>query len=85
MKDPSSFEEFWPIYLKAHNEPATRALHVGGAVVGLGCAAVFVATGHPGWALAGLVAAYGAAWIGHVLDRAQRAGHVFSPALVHSG
>lgn len=67
MKNPTSFEEFWPIYLRAHSEPATRALHVGGAVVGMGCAAVFVATGHPGWALAGLVAAYGAAWIGHVL------------------
>ena len=67
MKNPTSFEEFWPIYLRAHSEPATRALHVGGAVVGLGCGAVFLATGHPLWALAGLVAAYGAAWIGHAL------------------
>jgi hypothetical protein len=67
VKNPTSFEEFWPIYLRAHSEPATRALHVGGAVVGLGCGAVFLATGHPSWAVIGLVAAYGLAWIGHAL------------------
>ncbi len=67
MKAPASFDEFWPDYLRAHSNPTTRALHVGGTAVGLGCAALFLATGKPRWALAGLVSAYGAAWAGHAL------------------
>lgn len=67
MKAPTSFEEFWPDYLRAHSNPTTRALHVGGTAVGLGCAVLFLATGKPRWALAGLVSAYGAAWAGHAL------------------
>lgn len=67
MKAPASFEEFWPDYLRAHSDPTTRALHVGGTAVGLGCAALFLATGKPRWAVAGLLSAYGAAWAGHAL------------------
>lgn len=67
MSEPRSFEEFWPHYLKAHSDPKTRALHLGGTLAGLGGAALFLATGHPGWALAGLVMAYGAAWASHAI------------------
>lgn len=67
MKEPASFEAFWPDYLRAHSNPTTRALHLGGTVAGVACAAVFLATSRPGWALAGLLVAYGAAWLGHVL------------------
>lgn len=66
-KAPTSFEEFWPHYLDAHSNPKTRLLHVGGTVVGLGCAAAFLSTRRPQWALAALVSAYGAAWIGHAV------------------
>lgn len=67
MTNPTSFDEFWPQYLRAHSHPTTRALHIGGTAVGLGCAALFLATGRPRWAVAGLVTAYAAAWAGHAL------------------
>lgn len=64
---PNSFEEFWPDYLKEHSDPRTRALHLGGTVLGLGCAALYLTTRKPRWAIAGLVSAYGAAWASHAL------------------
>jgi hypothetical protein len=66
-KAPISFEEFWPHYLDAHSHPRTRLLHVGGTMVGLVCATVFLSTGKPMWAIAALVSGYGAAWIGHAV------------------
>ena len=33
-----SFDEFWPIYLRAHQKPATRFCHYVATVVGIGCA-----------------------------------------------
>lgn len=67
MKEPSTFEEFWPGYLAAHSDPRTLALHFAGTAAGLGCAVLFLATLNPLWALAGLVTAYGAAWAAHAL------------------
>jgi hypothetical protein len=67
MKEPASFEEFWPDYLAAHSNPTTRTLHVCGTAVGLGCTALAVATRNPRYALLGLVSAYGAAWASHAL------------------
>lgn len=64
---PSSFEEFWPGYLRAHSDPNTRALHVAGTAAGLGCAAMFLLSGRPRWLLGALATAYGSAWAGHVL------------------
>jgi hypothetical protein len=67
MTDPTSFEEFWPDYLKAHRHVKSRALHFVGTISGLACGAVFLVTHNPAWAVAGLIVAYGAAWTGHVL------------------
>jgi hypothetical protein len=33
-----TFRDFWPLYLQAHSKPATRAVHYGATVVGLGSA-----------------------------------------------
>jgi hypothetical protein len=63
----SSFEEFWPHYLDAHSDPRTRMMHVGGTAVGLGCGALFLSTRKPLWAIAGLISAYGAAWVAHAI------------------
>ncbi|MGE0022416.1 MAG: Mpo1-like protein [Hyphomicrobium sp.] len=67
MTDPQTFDEFWPDYLAAHSDRRSRALHVAGTAAGLAFMLVFLATGHPGWAVAALVTGYGAAWTGHVL------------------
>lgn len=72
MTAPNSFEEFWPTYLKAHSDPKTRAIHIGGTLVGLGCAAMFVSTRKPAWALAALASAYGAAWTSHAVVERNR-------------
>jgi hypothetical protein len=66
-KEPTSFEEFWPRYLAAHSDPRTRMMHVIGTAVGLGCAALSISTREPLWAIAALVAAYGAAWLAHAI------------------
>lgn len=65
MKQATSFEDFWPDYLRAHSSPTTRAFHVGGTALGLACAALAVATGKPRLAVAGALSAYAAAWAGH--------------------
>jgi hypothetical protein len=67
VKQPASFEEFWPDYLRAHSSPVTRALHVGGTAAGLAFAGLAVATGKPRYVAAGLLSAYAAAWAGHAL------------------
>lgn len=67
MKEPRTFSEFWPGYLAAHSDPRTRTLHIAGTAVGLACAALYLATFNSEWAVAGLVSAYGAAWVAHAL------------------
>lgn len=56
---------FWPRYLRAHREPATRALHVAGTLVGTTLVATGILTRKPWLALAGLAAGYGPAWFAH--------------------
>lgn len=60
-----SFAEFWPVYLREHSRPHTRALHYIGTslVVALALFALF--TGKWLWLLALPVAGYLFAWIGH--------------------
>lgn len=62
----STYEEFWPFYLKEHSRPKTRAMHYVGTGAGLLCATFAVAAGYPEWAPAALVPAYGFAWIAHL-------------------
>jgi hypothetical protein len=61
----STYEEFWPFYLKEHSQPKTRALHYAGTGAGLLCAAFAVASGHPALLPLALVPSYGAAWAAH--------------------
>lgn len=67
MTRPSSFEEFWPDYLRAHSDPRSRALHIAGTAAGLGCTAMFLLSGRPRWLLAALASGYGSAWAAHAL------------------
>jgi hypothetical protein len=61
----STFREFYPFYLSEHSNRTCRRLHFVGSTLALVCLAVLVSSGNPWWLLAGLLAGYGCAWIGH--------------------
>jgi hypothetical protein len=60
-----SFAEFYPFYLSEHANRTCRRLHFVGSTLGLACLATGLATGRWWWLLAGLLAGYAFAWIGH--------------------
>lgn len=62
---PRTFADFWPYYLQAHLNANCRRLHYIGSTLALVCLAQLLRTGNPAWFLAGLIAGYGCAWIGH--------------------
>ena len=68
----TSFAEFWPFYLNEHAHPTNRGLHLVGSAIGLGCWGTAYATGSWRWVLAGLVAGYSCAWIGHFVFERNR-------------
>jgi hypothetical protein len=61
----STFEEFWPFYLREHSRPATRALHLAGTTLSLLIAVSAIALQRPALLLAALVCGYAFAWAGH--------------------
>lgn len=61
----ASFRDFYPYYLSEHANPVCRRLHYLGSTLALACLAMLLASGNTWWLLAGLVAGYGCAWIGH--------------------
>ncbi len=64
-KSFTSFAEFYPFYLREHSNRSCRRLHFVGSTLSLVCLALLLATGSAWWLLAGLLAGYGFAWIGH--------------------
>ncbi len=69
---PTTFAEFWPIYLRAHESPVCRALHYAGTATSAVCLVLLLATGNL-WFLAGAVAGgYLFAWVGHFLIERNR-------------
>jgi len=61
----SSFTDFYPFYLSEHSNRTCRRLHFVGTSLGLACFAAALATQNGWWLLAGLVAGYAFAWVGH--------------------
>jgi hypothetical protein len=61
----TTFAEFYPFYLTEHRNRTCRRLHFAGSSLALVCLALAIATGNAWWLLAGVVAGYGFAWIGH--------------------
>src|SRR5688500_13483078 len=62
----ATYAEFWPFYLRAHSQPATRLLHYLGT--GLGVTLLIAAIIERDWRLlaAGLIAGYAFAWLAHL-------------------
>lgn len=68
----ASFREFYPYYLSEHADVTCRRLHYLGSTLALCCLGLLAATGSAWWLLAGLVAGYGCAWIGHFVFEKNR-------------
>ncbi|MGH9792794.1 MAG: Mpo1-like protein [Candidatus Acidiferrales bacterium] len=62
---PQSFAEFWPVYVRAHRHPGTRALHFVGTLAGWSLLVAAVATRTWWLVLVALAVGYAFAWIGH--------------------
>lgn len=61
----TTFEQFWPFYLREHSDPRTRACHYVGSTVALGFLLAAILTLNP-WHLLGMpLSGYFFAWISH--------------------
>lgn len=64
-KDFQSFDDFWPFYVREHEDRTNRALHFVGTTLAMTSAAAGLLTGRRGLLLAAPVFGYGFAWVGH--------------------
>jgi|SRR5208282_4946963 len=65
MSGEASFGEFWPEYVRAHSDAATRAMHCAGTLAGWAILAGAIVTRHWWWVAVALVVPYALAWISH--------------------
>jgi len=61
----ATFADFYPFYLSEHANRTCRRLHFVGTSLGLAWFALALTLQNPWWLLAGLVAGYAFAWVGH--------------------
>ncbi len=62
---PTTFAEFWPWYMAAHQDRRNRIAHYVGSTGGLVALAAAVLSGTAWPVLLGLLWGYGCAWFGH--------------------
>lgn len=67
----TSFEQFWPWYLREHSNPSCRALHLVGTTMAFGCLAMGLLR-NPLWFAAALPVGYFLAWTGHFVFERNR-------------
>lgn len=66
MSQPiQSFEEFWPLYVRAHSKKLTRKLHFAGTTLAFTCVAGALFTKRRWLLLLAPAAGYGPAWFSH--------------------
>ena len=65
MQSPTTFQEFWPIYVLAHREPLTRIFHSVGTLVGWALLLTAIVLRRPWFILAAFVVPYALAWFSH--------------------
>jgi hypothetical protein len=68
----TSFEEFWPFYVREHADATNRKLHFVGTSLALGALATSLLTRRARVALLAPLFGYGAAWIGHFVFEKNR-------------
>lgn len=61
----SSFEDFWPFYVREHSRPLNRVFHFVGSSLGLICLVVAIVFGSLQLGVLSLVIGYAFAWFGH--------------------
>jgi hypothetical protein len=62
---PTTFAEFWPYYMAAHQDPRNRAIHYLGSAGGVAALAAGLVTATWWIPLAGILFGYACAWFGH--------------------
>ncbi|HXN21991.1 MAG TPA: DUF962 domain-containing protein [Candidatus Dormibacteraeota bacterium] len=60
-----NFSEFWLTYVLAHKQPATRAFHLVGSLVGWGLFLAAIVRARPWLIVAALAVPYALAWFSH--------------------
>jgi len=68
----TTFRDFYPFYLSEHANRTCRRLHFAGTSVALACLVSALLTRNAWWLLAGLVAGYAFAWVGHYVFEKNR-------------
>jgi hypothetical protein len=61
----ASFQEFWPVYVRAHSEETTRLMHCVGTLLGWGILVAAIVKREWWWIALALVLPYALAWISH--------------------
>lgn len=61
----NSMDEFYPFYLSEHADRINRRFHFIGTSLGLASVVAALVTLNAWWLLAGVVAGYANAWVGH--------------------
>ena len=59
--------EFWPVYLRAHSHPGTRAFHYAATLLAFTSFILTLLTGNGWYLLSGLLVSTSLAWSGHRL------------------
>ena len=85
MKDPRTFEEFWPSYVLAHAQPLTRILHSIGTLAGWGLLVAAILLRKPWLVLAALVTPYALAWFSHFFVEHNRPASFWPSFVVVAG
>lgn len=62
---PTTFREFYPVYLAEHANRVSRRLHFTGTSISVALVVLAIVTHNAWWFAAGLLQAYALAWAGH--------------------
>ena len=65
-KMADTYQAFWPVYLREHAKPQTRALHYFGTALSLAALFAALLTGEWLWLIAAPISGYAFAWIAHM-------------------
>lgn len=71
-KPITTYEEFWPFYLREHSRRETRYYHFAGTTAAIFCLLLFLLSFNPLWIAVALVAGYGPAWFAHLMVERNR-------------